>query len=89
MEKDYHELSIFYLMEFPPDSKLIFENDTFHGKERALGTENDGFNGEELDLIFKWVNIEEIESLRLYPLFLRKSLKNIKAFPEHIINHDD
>ena len=89
MEKDYHELSIFYLMEFPPDSKLVFENDTFHGKERALGTENDDFYGEELDLIFKWVDIDELESLRLYPLFLRKSLQNIKAFPEHIINRDD
>ena len=89
MEKDYHELSIFYLMEFPPDSKLIFENDTFHGIERALGTENDDFYGKELDLIFKWVDIDELESLRLYPLFLRKSLKNIKPFPEHIINRDD
>ena len=89
MEKDYHELSIFYLMEFPPDSKLVFENDTFHGKERALGTENDEFYGEELDLIFRWVAIDELESLRLYPLFLRKSLKNIKPFPEHIINRDD
>ncbi|NVM34997.1 MAG: NUDIX hydrolase [Candidatus Lokiarchaeota archaeon] len=89
MEKDYHELSIFYLIKFPPDSKLIFENDTFHGKEHELGFENDDFYGEELDLIFKWVDIGEIETLRLYPLFLRKSLKNIKAFPEHIINHDD
>ncbi len=53
MKKNYHELSIFYLIEFPPDSKFIFENDTFHGIERALGTENDNFYGKELDLIFK------------------------------------
>ena len=87
--KNYHELSIFYQMEFSPDSKLVFEKDTFHGKERELGFENSTFYGKELDLIFKWVNINEVENLRLYPLFLRKSLKNIKSYPEHIINRDD
>lgn len=87
--KDFHELSIFYLMEFPPDSKIVFEKDTFHGKERELGFENNSFHGKELDLIFKWVDINEVENLRLYPLFLRKSLKNIKSYPEHIINRDD
>ncbi|MFX1501449.1 MAG: NUDIX hydrolase [Promethearchaeota archaeon] len=87
--KDYHELSIFYLMEFPPDSKVVLENDTFYGKECGLGFENDHNNGKELELIFKWVDIDKLETLRLYPLFLRKSLKNIKPFPEHIINRDD
>lgn len=72
---DYHEISIFYLMEFTPDSKFVFENDTFYGKELAL--------------TFKWVNISQLEELRLYPLFLRKSLKDIKPYPEHIINRDD
>jgi ADP-ribose pyrophosphatase YjhB (NUDIX family) len=87
--KDYHELSIFYLMEFPPDSKLVLENDTFSGKEDGSGFENDDSNGKELELIFKWVDIDKLETLRLYPLFLRKSLTNIKPFPEHIINRDD
>lgn len=87
--KDYHELSIFYLMEFSPDSKLVFENEIFHGKELGLGSENDTLHGKELDLIFKWVDINQLETLRLYPLFLRKSLRNIKPFPEHIINYDD
>ncbi len=88
-EKDYHELSIFYLMEFHPNAKLILENDTFSGKERELGFENHEFYGKELQLIFKWVDINKLEELRLYPLFLRKSMKDIKPYPEHIINHDD
>ena len=88
-EKDFHELSIFYLMEFPTNSRWIFENDTFPGKEQDVKIENDVYDGAGLDLTFKWVNINEIENLRLYPLFLRKSLKNIKPFPEHIINYDD
>jgi len=87
-EKDFHELSIFYLMKFPLSSKLVFETETFKGIEQDL-TENDIYDGVGLELIFKWVNINEIDNLRLYPLFLRKSLKNIKSFPEHIINYDD
>ncbi|MFX1571780.1 MAG: NUDIX hydrolase [Promethearchaeota archaeon] len=73
--KNYHEISIFYLMECNSDSKIIFENDTFHGRE--------------FKLIFKWVDISTIGTIKLYPLFLRKALKNIKSFPEHIINWDD
>jgi ADP-ribose pyrophosphatase YjhB (NUDIX family) len=87
--KDYHEISIFYLMEFPPDSKIILLNDTFRGLEKKLEFEGDLFYGKELELIFKWVTIDQIEELRLYPLFLRKSLKIIKQYPEHIINRDD
>lgn len=88
-EKDFHELSIFYLMEFPTHSKWVFENDTFPGIEQSFKIENDVYDGTGFALIFKWVNVNELENLRLYPLFLRKSLKNIKPFPEHIINHDD
>lgn len=88
-DKNFHELSIFYLIEFSSDSKAIFENDTFYGKESKLDSKSDNLNGKELDLIFKWVDINEIETIRLYPLFLRKSLKNIKPFLEHIINRDD
>lgn len=87
--KDFHEISIFYLMEFPPGLKYIFENDTFHGTEKAMGFEGAKTNGEELELIFKWVDTNQLEEMRLYPLFLRKSLKNIKQYPEHIINRDD
>ena len=87
--KNYHELSIFYLIEFPPDSKLVFEKDEFYGKEHEIGFENDEGYGKELELIFKWVEINELEELRLYPLFLRKSLKSLKPYPEHIINQDD
>jgi hypothetical protein len=76
-------------MEFPPDSKFVLKYDTFYGKEHGLGFEKDNHYGKELELIFKWVYIDKIETLRLYPLFLRKSLKDIKPYPEHIINRDD
>jgi len=87
-EKNHHELSIFYLMEFHPDAPLILENEEFSGKECML-EENDRLYGKELELIFKWVDINQLEEIRLYPLFLRTSLKNIKPYPEHIINWDD
>ena len=76
-------------MEFPTNSRWIFENETFFGNEQDFKNENDVYDGAGLKLIFKWVNIDVIENLRLYPLFLRKSLRDIKPFPEHIINHDD
>jgi len=88
-EKDFHEISIFYLMEFPTSSKWIFENETFKGIEQDFKNENDVYDGAGFELIFKWVNLNELDNLRLYPLFLRNSLKNIKPYPEHIINHDD
>ena len=47
------------------------------------------FSGIERQLIFKWVDIDQLEEIRLYPLFLRKSLLDIKPYLEHIINHDD
>ncbi|MFW9902491.1 MAG: NUDIX hydrolase [Candidatus Thorarchaeota archaeon] len=87
-EKNHHELSIFYLMEFHPDTPLILENEEFSGKECML-EENDRLYGKEIELIFKWVDINQLEEIRLYPLFLRTSLKNIKPYPEHIINWDD
>ncbi len=76
-------------MEFPTSSKWIFENETFKGIEQDFKVENDVYDGAGLELIFRWVNLNELDNLRLYPLFLRKSLKNIKPYPEHIINHDD
>ena len=87
--KDFHELSIFYQMEFPPESVWILKNDTFVGKEEYLPDEEDIYHGAAQELIFKWVNIADLENIRLYPLFLRKSLKNLKPYPEHIINYDD
>lgn len=88
-EKDFHEISIFYLMEFPTGSKWILDTETFTGIEQGFKIENDVYDGAGLELIFRWVNLNELDNLRLYPLFLRKSLKNIKPYPEHIINHDD
>lgn len=87
-EKNYHEISIFYLMEFPSDSKIIFENSTFLRKEYVSNTEKHPFHRKKFNLVFKWFDLNEIENLQLYPIFLRKSLKNIQTFPEHIINHD-
>ncbi|MFX1389262.1 MAG: NUDIX hydrolase [Promethearchaeota archaeon] len=88
-EKNYHEICIFFLMELPAKSKIIFEKSTFSGKERVLCTEHGPFYKKYISPIFKWFDLDEIENLYLYPLFLRKSLKDIKPFPEHIINHDN
>jgi hypothetical protein len=87
-EKNYHEISIYYLIEFPPNSKILFESSTFSRRELVIGTEKDPFDKKYFNLIFKWANLDNIENEPLYPLFLRKSLKDIHPFPEHIINHE-
>ncbi|MFW9972887.1 MAG: NUDIX hydrolase, partial [Candidatus Odinarchaeota archaeon] len=51
-KKNYHELSIFYLIEIPVTFKKVFENDSFFGRESELGTEEDAIYGKEFDLIF-------------------------------------
>lgn len=84
-----HEVSIIYLMQFPPESKKVVEKDTFYGHESQLGFEKDEVYGKELRLIFRWFNINELENLEVYPSFLRTSLKNIKPYPEHIIHKDN
>lgn len=87
--RDFHEVSIIYLMEFPPESKKVIEKDTFYGKESQLRFEKDELYGRELKLIFRWFNITDLEKFEVYPSFLRTSLKNIKPYPEHIIHNDN
>lgn len=87
--RNCHEVSIIYLMEFLPESKKIVERDIFYGSESQLGFEKDEIYGKELKIIFKWFSINELEKLEVYPSFLRTSLKNVKPYPEHIINKDN
>ncbi|MFX0031393.1 MAG: NUDIX hydrolase [Candidatus Hermodarchaeota archaeon] len=87
--RDCHEVSIIYLMDFPPKSKKIIEKDIFYGNESQLGFEKDEIYGKKLKIIFRWFSINELENLEVYPSFLRTSLQNIKPYPEHIIHKDN
>ena len=71
-----HELALYYLIKLPPNSKL------FNFDEPIIGHENGS------KLIFKWHKINELESIRLYPEFLKKALNSIPSGIEHIIISD-
>lgn len=85
----HHEISILYLIEFPINSDLVYENDIFYGKEQRIGFKDNIMHGKEVKLIFKWFNINDLETIELYPSFLQKSIKEIKPYPEHIIHRDN
>jgi len=73
----YHELAFYFLMSFPPDSRLYGKSEAFVGDEEGLR------------LIFKWHPLDELEEIPLYPTFLRKGLNSIPQITEHIVHTDD
>jgi ADP-ribose pyrophosphatase YjhB (NUDIX family) len=67
--QNIHEVGFYFLIH---SEELSFEKESFFGVE-----------GERL--IFKWTPIEELKNVPLYPQFLRTSLREIPAYPEHKI----
>jgi ADP-ribose pyrophosphatase YjhB (NUDIX family) len=75
--KSYHELALYFLMSFPPDSHLYERSEAFLGNEEGL------------KLIFKWHPLDELAEMRLYPAFLQERLHSIPQITEHIVHTDD
>jgi len=74
--RSYHELALYFLMSFPPDSRLYEKNEAFVGDEDGL------------KLIFRWHPLGKLEEIPLYPTFLRKRLNSIPQITEHIVHTD-
>ena len=74
-ETDYHELSLYFLMDFLEASSL-------YRAEEFMGQEGD------LKLIFRWFPLDELCTLALYPSFLKKGLLELPHTPAHLIHHD-
>ena len=72
---DYHELSLYFLMDFPEASSL-YEVEEFRGQEGNF------------KLIFRWFPLDELSTLVLYPRFLRKGLLELPHTPTHLIHRD-
>jgi 8-oxo-dGTP pyrophosphatase MutT (NUDIX family) len=68
---NFHEIGFYYKIS-PVNDVTYFKDGDFHGNE-----------GERL--VYRWVAIEEIDQIELYPQFLREELKNIPANPQHIV----
>ncbi|WP_129690569.1 NUDIX hydrolase [Gottfriedia acidiceleris] len=71
---DIHEVGLYYKIK--SENKLSNSmNELFYGKE-------------DNRLIFKWVSLENLEEIELYPEFLRKKLKEVST-ENHFIVKDN
>ena len=75
--KRLHEIAFYYQMKLPEDSPF-----------RNVGVDFTGQEG-EITLLFHWFPIDQIDTVRLYPTFLRTALKALPDSPVHIIHVDD
>ncbi len=72
---DYHELGLYFLMEFTRDSPIPGLDE--------FAAEDDGFK-----ITFKWHNLDKIGSTMIYPSFLQTGLQKIPDNTEHIFHRD-
>ncbi len=72
-DQKFHELAMYYLMNFQQHSYVLKEKQSFYGNEEGVR------------LIFKWFDIDELGNITLYPSFLKGKLKSIPKEIEHIV----
>ncbi|HVZ39209.1 MAG TPA: NUDIX hydrolase [Candidatus Kapabacteria bacterium] len=71
-----HELGIYFLVEFPPETGVPDRGDRFVGSEGAT------------PLLFEWFNIDSLESIIVKPGFLAANLRSVSD-SLRFISHDD
>ena len=75
-ENHYHEIGFYFLMTLPPASQLLALDRTFIGYEPTC------------TLIYRWHRLDALETVPLYPVFLRTGLRALPATPAHILDCD-
>jgi ADP-ribose pyrophosphatase YjhB (NUDIX family) len=73
---DHHELALYFLMGLPPGSAPATAREPFRGDEDGL------------ELVFRWFPVAGLDRIRLYPTFLRESLRSLPATPVHVVHTD-
>jgi len=73
---DFHEVAFYYRMSFPPDCALYRGRGPFEGDEEGVR------------LIYQWFPVNELESVRLFPTFLRAGLRDLPDGIRHVIHTD-
>ena len=72
----FHEVAFYYQMSFPPDCALYQSRGPFAGDEEGVR------------LIYQWFPVSELESVRLFPTFLRTALRDLPDSIQHVIHTD-
>ena len=71
----YHQLSLYFLIDLPPDWPLLTVDGAFRGVE------------EEANLLFQWYHLHELATLHMYPTFLKQALQALPENTEHILDY--
>jgi ADP-ribose pyrophosphatase YjhB (NUDIX family) len=72
----WHELALYFLIDLPPNCPLCSRTDPFPGIE------------DKLKLWFKWHPVAAMESVPLYPTFLRAGLQSLPGSAQYIAHTD-
>ncbi len=75
-DKDYHELALYFLMNFPEDSTI---------RRQTEFTEYDDGKA----LTFRWHSLDDLANLIIQPSFLKTALKHLPETTEHIVHRDE
>lgn len=75
--KQYHEIGFYYLIDFPQGHELAKKDEEF------IGIEDGG------KLIFRWIPLDQLNHLHVYPEILKTELLKLKDknHIKHFINH--
>ncbi|WP_079508630.1 NUDIX hydrolase [Mesobacillus jeotgali] len=69
--RDFHEIGLYFQVS-PLEGNLQFHTEEFFGEE-----------GEKL--VYQWVPIGELETIKLFPEFIKTSVKDLPEAPQHLI----
>ena len=70
----WHELALYFAMEFPADSSYRDIASDFTGKEG------------EITLLFRWFPLDRLDCVTLYPSFLKEGLLALPPATAHVIH---
>ena len=73
-ERSYHELGLYYLMNFAPESPV------YQAKEPLLSLDG------HARMTFQWFPLTELEKITLYPPFLVQGLRNVPEQTVHLLD---
>ena len=73
-ERIVHELCFYYHIEFEEGSDILNRETAFERKE---------IDGSILT--FKWFELDAVEALELYPVFIRDNIKQLPKHTQHIV----
>jgi ADP-ribose pyrophosphatase YjhB (NUDIX family) len=79
-EKNYHEITLYFLMTLPDGCKYLTQSGPYRGLEEEGGVK----------LVFEWFarRPEFLSTLPLLPSFLRTALEKLPESVQHVVHHD-